>query len=459
MAFPILSNNSSTSSLSSLLSPLKTHPNRRNKQSQLKKKQLQLENKLKKKLGNNKNIKIDNDNNNNNSDSNSNNSNLSLMETKSVSKFNSHPNHSSPFRKPIKKSSSYYELLNGTVNVGTSHFDLQQQKMLHEEMDGLQEKDGDDDEPPIHHLNNSAEEQLEQQQNLYIQQQFISLSQFETRPRVESIDDWFRQPEDWEINLKYLYKWKWRIEMEKHFRRYRKNRIRLIQDQLFRQFGTTTNRKIEKINEEDEEEEGVQQQQLVNIDDNEWNSLPHDPMYLNQLQNNLDRLCFSESEHETTTTTSSSTTVISSSMTKTSTTSTTTTSYINTYDIGDYDLDIDIDDEESLKDLDLEIDDESGVLYAVYRSPMLTSSSSDCGISSGVKSRTSSIDSIIERIYIDEKIVDVNEECPPTKEENDMFEKMLTDIKNIQIPTMEYDFNSTRTDNTPWIAQASEACE
>eukprot|EP01132_Coremiostelium_polycephalum_P008244 gene8244-10132_t len=37
-------------------------------------------------------------------------------------------------------------------------------------------------------------------------------------------NDWFAQPEDWQINLKYLSKWKWRTEMNQYFHRYRKTR-------------------------------------------------------------------------------------------------------------------------------------------------------------------------------------------------------------------------------------------
>eukprot|EP01133_Synstelium_polycarpum_P006619 gene6619-7694_t len=45
-------------------------------------------------------------------------------------------------------------------------------------------------------------------------------------------DDWFREPEAWEVNLKYFYKWRWRTDMKIGFQRYMKLRSK-ISDDLF----------------------------------------------------------------------------------------------------------------------------------------------------------------------------------------------------------------------------------
>eukprot|EP01133_Synstelium_polycarpum_P008027 gene8027-9431_t len=151
----------------------------------------------------------------------------------------------------------------------------------------------------------------EQQQQTQLASTSISLH----NSRVESIDDWFREPENWEINLKYLCKWKWRDEMMAHFKRYRKNRTKLMTEQFvrsddsdqssssssysptfsdnsstsLRDSGVSTNDDLESL---DSFVSCLEDTMSTNINGEE--QLPHDPIELDHLLYNLEMLLLEE---------------------------------------------------------------------------------------------------------------------------------------------------------------------
>ncbi|GAM22598.1 hypothetical protein SAMD00019534_057730 [Acytostelium subglobosum LB1] len=280
---------------------------------------------------------------------------------------------------------------------------------------------------------------------------------------LESIaaeEDWFRQPEDWEINLKYLYKWKWRVEMEKHFKRYRKNRTKLIHDEHFKnnvvrscdsspctfvynfEEGIESGREID-VGHDDEDDQAPGRDEL--------NTLPHDPAFLQSLLDNLDEICHSDGLGRP----------IESSSTF--------------FDIGDYDLSS-FDGLDEDQDFDLEIDD-TGALYAVFRSPVGTINSDEefwsSSLHSSVISETSmspATTTTTSPTFV-QKLYNLVDECSlsPTEEENVMFDQFLEHIKNLQLPMTceENNINNSSSDEyysqtsatSSWIPAASEVCE
>ncbi|KYR01180.1 hypothetical protein DLAC_02289 [Tieghemostelium lacteum] len=57
--------------------------------------------------------------------------------------------------------------------------------------------------------------------------------------RQNNFENWFveKQPEDWEINLKYLCKWKWRSKMDLCFKRYKVTRGKIPNfEELYKHF-------------------------------------------------------------------------------------------------------------------------------------------------------------------------------------------------------------------------------